>query len=474
MDIDFKEKEIVWAKIKDFPWWPGIIQKISFIKNETENTSEKIYNIDLIGQNFHAKLTKNNIESFINNFQEHIQTNKQNLLSSIELAQKLYERMDNSEKIIEIAENQNEDNNENKETIQKIDSIKKSSQYSDTTTSRDITNFELEATEFENKPTAFLNKKRNEDQKLLFSTISNKTPEIDKNINEDIKININITLTNNNQNTININSYSEENQNENIFNKEIINEIIKKLINYQIQISNNTTQKNIIKELEELKSKLYKENNFDILNLTKSLLPVLNAFTYNRNQEIISKANEILSHITENTIKDIFSMSEEDKKLFDDAINLDEKNLELEICDIINQKNKKAKNKKISENEINDYEGCKNINEDFLFIIKNSDNEKREKKFNELSNDFYKNIYNKEDNGLNYSNGNKRKIFCIKMLNLIKKLMPENNIDFLKKIIIFFEYKIRNEDPTLGKKYCIAIKNLCKKMKEIIDEKEKH
>ena len=463
MDDDFKEKEIVWAKIKDYPWWPGIIQKISFKKNESENISEKIYNIDLIGQNFHAKLTKNNIKSFINNFQEHIQTNKENLLSSIKLAKKLYQNRDNN-KIIEIDENEKDDSSIIEENIEKNNSIK------NITNSLEIKN--LEATEIENKTVEFLNKKRNEDPQLIYPIISNITPDAAKNIKNDIKINININLTNNNQNTININSYSEDNQTENIFNEEIINKIIKKLINYQIQISNNTTQKIIIKELEELKSKLYKEKNFDIFTLTKTLLPVLNSFTYNRNQEIISKANEILSHLTESAIKEIFLISEEDKKIFDDIINLNENNLELEICEILNQKNKKNKAIKICENEINDYDECSNINEDFFYIIKNNDIEKREKEFNELSGDFYENIYNKEDNGLDYSNGNKRKIFCIKMLNLIKKLMPENNIDFLKKIIIFFEYKIRNEDPTLGKKYCRVIKNLCKKMKEIIIKKE--
>ena len=473
MNVDFREKEIVWAKIKNNPWWPGIIQKISYLKNESENTSDKIYNNDLIGQDFHVKLAKKNIESFINNFQEHNQTNNQNLLNSIEIAQKLYER-NNTENIIEIIENENEDTNINKENIQKMDSIKKSSRYSDTTTSQ-ITNFEFETIEIENKSTIFLNKKRNEDSQLLFPIISNKTQDISKNMENNIKNNINKNLKNKNQNTVNINSSLEENKTENIINNEIINEIIKKLINYQIQISNNSTQKIIIiKELDELKSQLCKENNFNIFNLTKSLLPVLNSFTYNRNPEIISKANEILSYITERTIKEIFLISKEDKKLFDEIINFNEENLELEICELINQKNRNTKIEKIPENEISDNDECKNINEDFFFIIKNNDILKREKEFNELSGDFYKNIYNKKDNGLNYSNGNKRRFFCIKMLNLVKKLMPENSIDFLKKVIIFFEYQIRNEDPTFGKKYCNTIKNLCKKMKEIIEGKKIH
>ena len=304
MNGHFREKEIVWAKIKNNPWWPGIIQKISYLKNESENTSDKIYNIDLIGQDFHVKLAKNNIESFINNFQEHNQTNNQNLLNSIELAQKLYER-NNTENIIEIIENENEDTNINKENIQKMDSIKKSSRYSDTTTSQ-ITNFEFETIEIENKSTIFLNKKRNEDSQLLYPIISNKTQDISKNMENNIKNNINKNLTNKNQNTVNINSSIEENKTGNIISEEIINEIIKKLINYQIQISNNSMQKIIIKELDELKSQLCKENNFNIFNLTKSLLPVLNSFTYNRNPEIISKANEILSYITEKTIKDSY------------------------------------------------------------------------------------------------------------------------------------------------------------------------
>jgi hypothetical protein len=31
--MSFEKGEVVWAKIKGFPWWPGVV-KLSFVKHE--------------------------------------------------------------------------------------------------------------------------------------------------------------------------------------------------------------------------------------------------------------------------------------------------------------------------------------------------------------------------------------------------------------------------------------------------------
>ena len=48
---DYKEKDIVWVKAKGHPWWPSIINHISFrnIQTNGENIKEKIYSIEFIG-----------------------------------------------------------------------------------------------------------------------------------------------------------------------------------------------------------------------------------------------------------------------------------------------------------------------------------------------------------------------------------------------------------------------------------------
>ena len=93
-EADFKEKEIIWAKVKEYPWWPGIIKHVSYrgIHANNEIIKEKIYTIDFIGEKNHVKLSKDKIESFMPNFDIHSNTKKPNLLKSIEIAKKLYNK----------------------------------------------------------------------------------------------------------------------------------------------------------------------------------------------------------------------------------------------------------------------------------------------------------------------------------------------------------------------------------------------
>ena len=546
-----KEKDIVWAKIKGYPWWPGIIRNISnhLQTNPKGISKKKIYTVDFIGNKSHGEVTKKDIQSFRYYYEEHCKTKNPSLMKSIELAKKLENKIGNNKP---------------------IDSIDK-----------DTDKMNL------------LNKKRKE---------SNKDEENNSNNtinNNNIKINININVTNNNQRTVNINSFSNiKNSNENndkkkqikmrkndknklkddeeyiyeddeesdddeneeieeeynydeeslenelmdikmnnykyinnrnkdkdrlrlkskkrklvrglflnsgknikneIFSEndsekydeknEEINKIIQKLVNYQIQIFNTQNQKLIIKELDNLQTAM--KNSENINDNYNELYKVLSTFTYNKNSEIVLKSTDLLTNLTYKIINDLFSLSEEEKNLIikskQNIVKDDEyEYLEIKkLCDLILNKtnnldetsinSKKNKNKKSSNEDNNDiynYNNDKiksindNLSDNIINIIINNKNEN----FIQISDDFFKNIYNKNDNGLDKNLAIKRKSACIKLLSLCRKTFPKLDEEYLKKIILFFEYKIRSEDPTLGKRYIKEIDDFYYKLKSIYKE----
>ena len=551
-EVEPKEKDIVWAKIKGYPWWPGIIRNIS---NHLQTNSKGIskrqkYTVDFIGNKSHGEVTKKDIQSFRYYYEEHCKTKNPSLMKSIELAKKLENKIGNNKPIDSI------DNDTDKMNL--------------------------------------LNKKRKEPNKDEENN-SNNTIN-----NNNIKINININVTNNNQRTVNINSFSNiKNSNENndkkkqikmrkndknklkddeeyIYeddeesdddeNEEIeeeynydeeslenelmdikmnnykyinnrnkdnkdrlrlkskkrklvrglflnsgknirnetlsendseiydekneeINKIIQKLVNYQIQIFNTQNQKLIIKELDNLQTAM--KNSENINDNYNELYKVLSTFTYNKNSEIVLKSTDLLTNLTYKIINDLFSLSEEEKNLIikskQNIVKDDEyEYLEIKkLCDLILNKtnnldetsinSKKNKNKKSSNEDNNDiynYNNDKiksindNLSDNIINIIINNKNEN----FIQISDDFFKNIYNKNDNGLDKNLAIKRKSACIKLLSLCRKTFPKLDEEYLKKIILFFEYKIRSEDPTLGKRYIKEIDDFYYKLKSIYKE----
>ena len=546
-----KEKDIVWAKIKGYPWWPGIIRNISnhLQTNPKGISKKKIYTVDFIGNKSHGEVTKKDIQSFRYYYEEHCKTKNPSLMKSIELAKKLENKIGNNKP---------------------IDSIDK-----------DTDKMNL------------LNKKRKE---------SNKDEENNSNNtinNNNIKINININVTNNNQRTVNINSFSNiKNSNENndkkkqikmrkndknklkddeeyiyeddeesdddeneeieeeynydeeslenelmdikmnnykyinnrnknkdrlrlkskkrklvrglflnsgknikneIFSEndsekydeknEEINKIIQKLVNYQIQIFNTQNQKLIIKELDNLQTAM--KNSENINDNYNELYKVLSTFTYNKNSEIVLKSTDLLTSLTYKIINDLFSLSEEEKNLIikskqnivkDDEYEYLEikklsdlvlnKNKNLDEISINSKKNKNKKSSNEDNNDIYNYNNDKiksindNLSDNIINIIINNKNEN----FIQISDDFFKNIYNKNDNGLDKNLAIKRKSACIKLLSLCRKTFPKLDEEYLKKIILFFEYKIRSEDPTLGKRYIKEIDDFYYKLKSIYKE----
>ena len=74
---DYKEKDIVWAKVKGNQWWPSLISQVSIKQITTlgKTTKEKIYIIELIGEKNCAKVTSEKIELFFKSFDKHANTN---------------------------------------------------------------------------------------------------------------------------------------------------------------------------------------------------------------------------------------------------------------------------------------------------------------------------------------------------------------------------------------------------------------
>ncbi len=634
-NIDYKEKDIVWAKVKEYPWWPSIINHISYpnIQTNGENIKEKLYSIEFIGEkNKFKKLTKEKLEPFNKNYEQHINTKNSSLLNSIELAKKIFDKKQNT-KMMFLKENTQDKNNKKEKDMNNI-----SNQNLSTKKSHDSSDEKSKGEKENEKNIKFLQKKRinervivdsnevmndinnDEENKDIKNNVDNKD---DKKIlsspKNNIKINININLTTNNQNMVNINSFhssnvlsqnnpnnnniisntnfnpinysslsgndtnninkinnknnnlnqlinideesiissigKKQNKNENMNNSkkgekeennnsieyneeeneseeenendeiiitnDVINEIIKKLLNCQIQMSNISSQKTIISELiklsEKLNELLSKNPDLEIYSLTKDLIPILATFTYNKNNEILMKTSEILSFLNEKIINEIFILSPKEQKNLIDSLNnendketnqneIEENDYKegLNIIEMINQKNvyksnisenqhvsfsKRGRPKKNSMNsEISSEffssknEGVfnmkdnfnlneNNIYDEFIKIISCKDKDKMENDFQEISNNFFSNIYDKNNKDLDTYMAKMRKHICIKIFKIIHKFNPEINKDFLKKIIVYFEYKIRNDNSNL--EYSNKINSFLDIMKERLYDKAK-
>ena len=328
----------------------------------------------------------------------------------------------------------------------------------------------------------------------------------------------------------NENSDCEEDNEELILTNDIINESIQKILNCQVQISNLSSQKTINKELVDLSEKFHQlfsknqneNDNYEIYYLSKDLIPILMNLTYNKNTDIMSKSSEILSFLNEKIIKEIFNLSQKDQ---DDLIeslnnnkaketstnnnNKNDINLEedefkegLNIIELINKKStiksgisdihtiysKRGRPKKISINselssdvfssKINDgfFNMNNNINEknyyeEFIKILSIKDKTKMETDFKEMIGDFFENTYDKNNSDLDIDTAKVRKNMCIKLYKVLKKIFPDIKKDLIKKMIVYFEYKIRNSN--VDKIYSIKIKELIKIIKERLYDNDK-
>ena len=332
----------------------------------------------------------------------------------------------------------------------------------------------------------------------------------------------------------NENSECDEENEELILTNDIINESIQKILNCQIQISNISSQKTITKELNNL-SEMFNEyfsknqdedDNAEIYYLSKDLRPILLNLTYNKNPDIVSKSSEIISILNGKIVIEVFNLSKKDQKDLiesftnsklndndkdtskennnNNTINLEEEMFkeEKDILDLINKKStiksgisdihtlnsKRGRPKKnstnselssevfssrINEGALNFNNGMneKNYYEEFIKLLSNKDKTKVESDFKDLSDDFFENIYDKNNNGLDIDIAKIRKSVCIKILKVLKKARPDIAIELLKKMIVYFEYKIRCSNTE--KIYSCKIKDLFEYLKEKLSDNDK-
>ena len=318
---DYKEKDIVWAKIKGYLWWPSLISQISFKQQTTlgKTSKEKIYSIELIGEKTNMKVSSEKIEPFIKNFDKHANTKNSSLLKSIELAKKICEKKNKKEKDTEEKNKIDKDNKDNKDTN-------------------------------DNKTTKFLQKKRMNDRIILDDEQNEEEEEKDKtkkdkeeennNVlsspNNNIKINININYTLNNQRTYNVNNLNPFKP------PEVINQ----------------TNANTITNLSNTKSN------------TKPNIPKFNSINYstiqanektgNKNNNKKEKNNE--SNNNSNNKEPTQTKEQEEQSIISlkKEKKTDEKKLELKLGDKPEQKNNEELN------EENENSECEEENEELI------------------------------------------------------------------------------------------------------------
>ena len=495
IETSFLKDEIVWAKVEGFPWWPGQIKRII---HENDDQFEKIqYQINFIGHSSYIILPISKIDKFEDKFDKYSKNKKHNnrLNKSIKKAQRMNEKY---KKLISL---ENDDENS---------IFSNSSIYLNEENDRIKNNYLSKKVKFHNHEV-----KTKKDKGI--NTI-NSDPNIYAN-SKNININIKINFTNSNNNTVistfnskehNKNSEKEKNNDiekekfkENSFkeddnkkkkkpneekedekevlNNNLVKNIMNNLLKYQIETPNIHIHELIMKELNNLYNEC-QNNNQNIYSLITDIIPILNSLLYNKYSDIVDKSNKLLFYITERVNEKIFEINDDELiELEENITNFDIKELQKEIINLFPDKEKKyLRNNvkkinipKINEENINKSEISKNTNfiiDNFLKLI-NEEDLKSTIELNTIINDFFDNKYDKK-NYLDKKSAIIRKQICIKMLKFLKKILPDTEDNNLKKMIIFLEYKIRNEDPKLGEKYIKQIKAFFKKMKEKFSRKK--
>ena len=83
-NTSFNVGEIIWAKIRGYPWWPAIIT------GTEDDNREKKYAVSFIGDNTHSSLAKKCLEKFEKGLKMYSNTKKKNLIDTIEKAKEIY------------------------------------------------------------------------------------------------------------------------------------------------------------------------------------------------------------------------------------------------------------------------------------------------------------------------------------------------------------------------------------------------
>lgn len=81
---NFNVGEIIWAKIRGYPWWPATIT------GTKDDSREKIYRVSFIGDKTFANLPKKFLAKFEKEYKTYSNTKQKKLVESIKEAKKLY------------------------------------------------------------------------------------------------------------------------------------------------------------------------------------------------------------------------------------------------------------------------------------------------------------------------------------------------------------------------------------------------
>ena len=563
-EYSFKKGDVVWAKVKGYPWWPGEICHITIKQAKTEpKDKQTIYRINFIGDNTHVDVPKAKVENFEDKYAKYSQIKKKKLQKAIDKAKRM------------IKEKESNVNN-NKHSMERDLSVnedeKKKNCLSDDDGDNDDNEVNVGGVNNGKKTTQYIGFKRFTKGKSNNKRNNNNNNSDKGNCNahgsNNINISININVTNNNHNTLNISSFKSgvhtnetvNNVNTNTTNINTMNDVsshnndesesalsssasvieeedleermktlIENLLEYQIEVTNTSSHKCIINILNDIKELLVNKTFANLYELTKDIIPITHTFTYHKNHDIKMISTELLSLITSAIISEVFNTNNTipsnsyinntnnsseptiDTVFKQDIMNTINDNTKrnniytIPTNDIINallycndtsidnKREMKLEKKKSNDTSYNantnntneskahkeemntfnhnidiDDKDFKFIYEDFVKVINNNN---AVNMFDNISSDFYKNTYNKF-NELDLVSSKKRKQVCLKLLTLLKKILIGVDVESLKKMIIFFEYKVRNEDPTFGKKYIQHIGSFYIKMKEIISGKD--
>lgn len=490
-----KKGDIVWAKVKGFPWWPGEVKRITqSTLGNNDNEKEKQVTINFIGHNSHVKLPLSKVENFENKYDQYSKTRKKMLIKSIEKAKRMVQ---SKRKMSNKSENENCSSNSSS-SYENSSSDLSCSQTPKRTIFKKLGLQERKLPDLEKITSA-----------STFASGSKTKPK-------NIKINININVTNNNHNTVNISSFSKEmntakKETETIDKsssekeeesessdeeqpEEVLQVLIDNLLKYQIEMTTASSLKYIVNTLDEIKDLLDKYTFADLYSLTRDIMPLLMSFTYNKNSDVLIKSSEIISSLTQNIKKEIFDVNE-DKTEFSPS-QLEEsplvtKELKEELVAMLNDKSAMKKISQINSNDIdslkqnkqkltkrktkrdeNDNEDIdfKEIYDNFKKVISHKEEKKAMDEVKSMTEEFYKNTYNKY-HGLENKLAIKRKEVCLKLFKILRKLFKRAKDEQIQKLVVFFEYQIRKQDPNLGKKYFGQIQKIIDLMKDVLKEK---
>ena len=89
-DDSFMEEEIIWAKLRGYPWWPAILVSIK----KDINTDEQKYRVVFFGNFIQATLKKLYISKFDKNYKQYSKTKNKDLNDIIKTAKEINDSED--------------------------------------------------------------------------------------------------------------------------------------------------------------------------------------------------------------------------------------------------------------------------------------------------------------------------------------------------------------------------------------------